>query len=149
MGKVRDAPPGGIAGAGDPTQLLRSAAASNSGFTVRPLPPSDAPRGENGDKPLTGFALEDAKGRTTRVYVDPATNLVRRAVTGAGTSEVVIHLGHYRAVDNVQLPGTMRVTQNNKDLLRLRFDSVAVDRPIDDARFARPADAPVAPAQRP
>ena len=138
LGQVQDAP-SGVGNVGDPTDLLRKA--SQEGFTARLLPE------KTGDKPLTdadgrslhGFTVTDnTAGRTARVYVETESGLMRRVVIPQSKGDLTILLGSYHSTEGVQLPGSLRITQNGKTFVTLTFDSFAINKAVDDALFVRP-----------
>ena len=138
LGQVQDAP-GGDGNIGDPTELLRKAA--QGGFTVRLLPEKtgDKPLTDSDGKGLRSFTVTDAaNNRTARVYVEAESGLMRRIVVPQSKGDLTILLGSYHATEGVQLPGSLQITQNGKTFVTLTFDSFAVNKPVDDALFARP-----------
>jgi hypothetical protein len=138
MGTVQDQP-GGAGVSGDPADVVRQAALRN--HAVRPLTAEESagPARTADGKPLVGLAVTDGKNKTSRIFLDPDTNLLRRVETtgplgGAGT----VILGGYKAVEGIQLPATMTVQQNGVELVALVFDRFELNPPVDDALFARP-----------
>lgn len=138
MGNVQDAPPGG-SGGGDPIGLLRQAMQSN--LPLRALPDTDggkSPLSPDG-KTLQGFAVTDKQGRETSVYAEADTHLVRRISSQSPIGATDILLSDYHATEGVQLPGTLRVVQDGKDVVRFTFTGFEINKPIPASLFARPA----------
>ncbi len=137
LGQIQDAPQG-VGNIGDPTDLLRRAA--NGGYTVRPLSDKEAskPINEADGKALRGFTLTDAANRTTHIYAEAESGLVRRVVVPDNKGSVTIFLGNYHETEGVMLPGSLQITQNGKTFITLSFDTFAVNKPVEDALFARP-----------
>ncbi len=137
LGQVQDGP-GGSGNVGDPTELLRKAA--QGGFTVRLLPEKTGDKSllDSDGKALRGFIVTDNNNRPARVYVETESGLMRRIVVPESRGDLTILLGSYHNTDGVQLPGTLQITQNGKTFVTLIFDAFAVNKPVDDALFARP-----------
>ena len=138
LGQVQDAPQG-AGGAGDPTELLRKAA--QGGYTVRLLPAKTGDKMliDADGKSLRAFTVTDnVTNRSARVYVETESNLMRRIVVAESKGDLTILLGSYHATDGVQLPGSLQITQNGKTFVTLTFDAFSVNKPVDDALFARP-----------
>ncbi len=112
----------------NPFGLLRDAYAKN--YATRSLPKASG--GES------GYAITTPDGMTVRVYTDAATNLASRIAMTVKEGEVVILLGGYKAVQGVQLPGTLKVVQDKTTFLNLTFTSTTVNGPVDDSIFAKP-----------
>lgn len=138
LGQVQDSQKG-IGSIGDPTDLLRKAA--EDGYTVRPLAEKAGDKSftDSDGKALHGFTVTDnAVNRTARVYVEAESGLMRRVIVSESKGDVIILLGSYHNTDGVELPGSLRITQNGKTFVSLTFDSFAINKPVDDALFTRP-----------
>ena len=129
LGAVHDAP----AGLGDPTELLRRALQKN--FEVTALP-AFVIKDDGGGEAMPGFAVKDENNRTTNIYLDSKTNLPRRIMTQSGAIDVI--LGDYHTTESVKLPGLLKVTQNGKALLTLKFNAWSINQPVDEKLFTRP-----------
>jgi zinc protease len=127
LGNIQDAPPG----FGDPTELLRHAVQMN--FEVTLLQDM---KDDGGGASLLGLALKDENKRTTKIYLDSQTNLPRRIMAETGTLDVT--LGDYHVTETVKLPGSLKVTQNGKALVTLKFSSWSINKPVDEKLFMRP-----------
>ncbi len=118
----------GLGMALNPFGLLRDAYAKN--YPTRSLPKASG--GES------GYAITTPAGTTVRVYTDAATNLASRIAATAKEGEVAVLLGGYKAVQGVQLPGTLKVVQGETTFLNMTFTSTTVNGPVDDTIFAKP-----------
>ncbi len=127
LGNIQDAPPG----FGDPTELLRNAVQMKFEVTLLPDLKDDA-----GAATMLGLALKDANNRTTKIYLDSQTNLPRRIMAQTGALDVT--LGDYHITETVKLPGSLKVTQNGKALVTLKFNSWSINKPVDEKLFERP-----------
>jgi zinc protease len=138
LGNVQDLPPGGGFIASDPTELLRSAMQDNR--VVRALPAKEngkavtAPDG----KALRGFSITDNKGQVSSVYVDAGTSLIRRIVVKGKQGNLIFLLSDYHNADGVQLPGSLQILGGETPIANMTFSSFQVNKPVDDALFARP-----------
>lgn len=118
----------GLGMALNPFGLLRDAYAKN--YPTRSLPKASG--GES------GYAIMTPDGMTVRVYTDAATNLTSRIAMTVKEGEIAVLLGGYKAVQGVQLPGTLKVVQGLVTFLDLTFTNTTVNGPVDDTIFARP-----------
>jgi hypothetical protein len=88
---------------------------------------------------LHGFTVtDDSTQRTARVYVDAQSGLMRRIIIPESKGDFTIQLGAYHNTNGVPLPGSLQITQNGKTFVTLTFDAFAINKPIDDALFAKP-----------
>lgn len=139
-GQTHDAPAG--LSSINPNQALLLAAQNEKDYSVRSLPDEimdgKAIKTKDG-KSLTGFAITDKMGATTRLYAEKETGLLRRLVVFKGAeNDIQILLGDYHKTENVQLPGMLKVMRGKTALLDLTFDKFAVNKPVDDSIFASP-----------
>lgn len=132
LGKVQDGP----SGFGDPFELIRAAVKNN--YPAAPLPElkNDAPAG----KPLQGLSITDDKGRSVHVYLDSESSLLRRIGAETAQGAMIVYLDGYKTVENIALPGELKVMQGNNELLSLKFKSFEVNKPVDDKLFQRPKE---------
>jgi zinc protease len=135
-GQVQDPPSGGSGGSIDPAGLLIQAA--KNGYAVAALPEADAPTADGGKK-LKGFAVTDDRGKTSNVFLEPDTNLVRRvdSKTPNGSATVVIG-GYKKAEGGVMVPTALEILVNGQQQLALTFTGVDLNKPVDDSLFERP-----------
>ncbi|HZP79995.1 MAG TPA: pitrilysin family protein [Chthonomonadaceae bacterium] len=133
-GQVQDAPTGTL-GLGDPMEQLRRAAQDSAAVRALPDTEDGKPAASTDGRPLKGFSITDAQGKVNRVYIDAETHLVRRVVT---QDDTVLLLSDYHNTDGVPLPGTLAVVRDGKEILHLIFDTFEINKPVEDALFARP-----------
>ena len=83
-------------------------------------------------------------GTIRHMYFDVSSGLLVRNVdetqTPQGTEVVESFLEDYREIEGVKLPFTVRQI-HNKLILIVRLTDVKMNQPIDDAKFAKPAEA--------
>jgi len=83
-------------------------------------------------------------GSASRQYFDSETHLLLRSVARVelqelgGEVENTTDLSDYRDVDGVKVPFVVSIL-NSQQSVRIAFDKVEHNKPIDDAIFARPA----------
>ncbi len=119
----------------DPTAFLRAAAKNNYESTpITDAVPVVSPDG----KTLKGIAVKNDKGGITQIYVEADTNLVRRITAKTPAGDATTFLANYKEFDGLQLPTKMEVKQGGNDFLTLTFDTFEVNKPVDDAVFAKP-----------
>jgi zinc protease len=135
-GQVQDPPGGGGSGGSlDPAALLIRAA--KNGYSVVALPDADAPTADG--KKLKGFAITDDRGKTSNVFVEPDTSLVRRVdnKTPNGSATVVIG-GYKKAEGGLMVPTALELLVNGQQQLALTFTGVELNKAVNDTPFERP-----------
>lgn len=135
-GQVRDQPgAGGLAGAGDPTALLRDAASGK--YPVRTVPTTQK---TSDGKALKALELTLAGNKPTTLFVEDGTNVLRRIDSKQGGGTATILLGGYKNAGNgVQLPGTIVTLVNGQEVLNLTLDTFELNPTVSDSIFAKPA----------
>jgi len=108
---------------------------------VAPVPPIDAD-----GRSLPGFEIRLGGGRSMRVYLDPATNLIRRVQTLliAGSMHTLFETVYsdYRDVNGVKFPFHEESSAGGMPTGSTTFDSVEVNPPADPATFGVGAPPP-------
>lgn len=132
VGNIQTLPPSRSSSA-DPNALLIAAAKRR--FAVRSL--ASAPPSAEGKKQI-GFAVTNDKGIVTEFYIEEGTNLVRQLTSKGRQGESSTFLGGYKAVNGLQMPTTMRTTQNGADFLSMTFDTFEFNKPVEDTLFDKP-----------
>ncbi len=135
-GQVRDQPgAGGLAGAGDPTALLRDAASGK--YPVKAVPTTQ--KTADG-KALKALEVTLSGGAPTTLFVEDGTNVLRRIDSKQGGGTATIVLGGYKTVGTgVQLPGTIVTLVNGQEVLNLTLDTFELNPTVSDTIFAKPA----------
>jgi hypothetical protein len=105
-----------------------------------------AGREKPGDRDAVVVAYTPKAGAPTRIYLDPRTWLVLRAVTTirveTGEAEQVSDPSDYRAVDGVKVPFVVAV-QTPGQVMTIRLEKVVQNGAIDEALFRKPVKSPV------
>jgi zinc protease len=135
-GQVMDPPGGGGSGGSlDPATLVIRAA--KNGYAVAALPDSDAPTADG--KKLKGFAITDDRGKTSNVFVETDTGLVRRVENKTPNGSATVVLGSYKKAEGgVMVPTTLELLVNGQEQLSLTFTGVDLNKPVSDSVFDRP-----------
>ena len=134
-GQVREQPEaGGLGNSGDPTALLRDAV--NNKYAARPQATTE--KTADG-KALKSVVVTTPEGRPVTLFMEEATNVVRRidAKQGATTSSIL--LADYKdAGKGVMLPGKIVITINGQETLNLSLDKFEINPTVSDAVFEKP-----------
>ena len=103
------------------------------GWTARPV------EGITVDgKALEGFAVTDADGHETFVYVDPATSLPVRVKFETKEGAVEVHVLEYRDVNGMNVPVRFEQWRGGAKFLEVAYADVQIDADVDPALFAAP-----------
>jgi hypothetical protein len=123
--------------------------AAAKGYTVELVGRDRLPGGDTWKLVVRG---SDGSPRT--MHLDARTHLVvqtldRRTVDGKEV-EFVTEVSDYRSVDGLQFPHRIDVgPKGSPDRQRLAIQTIEINPPLDDARFAMPGRRPAAPAGKP
>jgi zinc protease len=89
-------------------------------------------------KALEGFAVADAEGHETLVYVDPATALPVRVKFETKEAPVEVRFADWRPVDGVLVAFRVEQWRGGAKFLEISYADVKVDAEVDAALFAAP-----------
>ena len=134
MGNLQDTP----ATLTSPTEILRLAAnglaAKDGSYSAALLPDIADAEG----KSQQGFSLTDSSGKTTSVYLDKETHLLRRTFTGDGKKGMNLSLSEYKAFEGVMAPGNLKIFQGEKILANITLTEYVINKPVDEKQFEKP-----------
>jgi hypothetical protein len=93
--------------------------------------------------PMSIVDIIDSKNRVVTVYFHPTTKLPLRQKwewrdETRERNEELTRFSRYRAVDGTQWPFQINRERNGRKIYEMFADSVAINQPIDEQRFAKP-----------